>query len=75
MRTSAAVSAPAWAQARPRLKLGDRQRTDVAYAAAIEITRTRMMQGMSASPGIICRERDHADDSANTIIRDWVAEK
>src|ERR1700722_6722864 len=46
-----------------------RQRIHVADATAIEIARGRMMNGMSAAPQIVRRQRDHADETADPIVR------
>src|SRR5438552_7279680 len=52
---------------RPREKLTDGQRIDVAVAPVIEISRTRVMECVGSPPEIVRSERQDADGSADPI--------
>ncbi len=51
------------------------QRVDVADAAPIEIARSRMMNGVSASPEVVGREREYADRTADPVVCETMMEE
>src|ERR1700751_306709 len=60
---------------RPRGKLAHGQCVNVAGAPMIEITRTRVMARMVASPVIVRSEGNNADGSADPIVRKTAVEE
>jgi hypothetical protein len=60
---------------RPREKLTHGQRINVAEAPAIEISRTRMMEGMVTPPIIVWRQGHDTDYSADPIVRETAAKE
>ena len=57
------------APARARQIFAHRQRVDIADAAALEIARGRMMNGMGSPPEIVRRQGQHAEHAADPIVR------
>src|SRR3984957_10768234 len=51
------------------------QRVDVPGAAAIEITRSRVVNGVSASPKVVRRERENTDHTSYPVVCETVMEK
>ena len=60
---------------RPRQILAYRQGVDVTGPAAIEITRGRMVNGVSAAPEVIGGERQHPDRAADPVVGETVTEE
>jgi hypothetical protein len=52
-----------------------RQRIDVAEAAGVEISMRRMMQCVGVAPEAVGRQRQHADDTADPIVHQAMAEE
>jgi hypothetical protein len=48
--------------------LADRERGNVADAAAVEVARAGVMHGMAAPPMIVGCQRQHADDAAGPVV-------
>ena len=55
--------------------LGHRKRGDVARAAAVEIARGGVMDGVAAPPVVVGRERQHADRPADPVVGQRLAEE
>ena len=60
---------------RQRPIFAHRQRIDVAHAAAIEIARGRVMNGMGLPPEIVRRQRQHAEHPADPVVGEPLAEE
>src|SRR5205807_7202688 len=56
------------AEARSGEIFADRQRIDVADAAAVEVAGTRMMDRMLAAPGVVGGQRQYPEDAADPVI-------
>jgi hypothetical protein len=63
------------APARKRLKLAYRQGPDVADPSALQMTGASVMDRMAAAPGVVRRQRKHADDTTNPIVHVSMAEE
>src|SRR5262245_36456320 len=59
----------------PRQIFTHGQGIDVANPTAIKIARRRVVDGVSVSPEIIRRQREHTDYPSDPVVRDTVAEK
>jgi hypothetical protein len=58
-----------------RQELAHGQRIDIADSAPIEIARTRMVEGMRTPPEVVRRQRQHADDAPDPIVRETMTEE
>ncbi len=53
---------------RQRHVFADGERIDIAHAALVEIAVRGVMDGVAALPGIVRRERQHADDAPDPVV-------
>jgi hypothetical protein len=60
---------------RPGAKLAHRQRVDIADAAAIEVSGSRVVDGVVVAPVVVGRHGQHATDAADPVIRQAVTEE
>ena len=63
------------APARQRQIFAHRQRIDIADAAAIEIARGRVMDGVRSPPEVVWRHGEHAERAADPVVGEAMAEE
>ena len=51
------------------------QRVDIADAALLEIARAGVVDGVAATPGVVGRQRQRADDAAHPVVESSAAEE